>query len=160
MGHEFGSCHSVHTRVDKFANVKLLGEGGGKGGKGGWGAVDTPFPAPRQQANVRLNCSSRLKLFQTVGGLILSNRPTRQPWHGFHEPLLGGSWLEGPQVGLNNLLNTPLPCNPQGHEHWTAPGKEGCAEERFAMHSAVLAGCPILGPLHRGHWLGSIPETF
>eukprot|EP00983_Pelagomonas_calceolata_P063156 1147598-Pelagomonas_calceolata.AAC.10 len=53
---------------------------GGKGGKGGWGAVDTPFPPPRPQANVRLNCSSNLKLFRTVGKLILLNRPTRQPW--------------------------------------------------------------------------------
>eukprot|EP00983_Pelagomonas_calceolata_P066674 1149153-Pelagomonas_calceolata.AAC.1 len=48
-------------------------------GKGGWGAVDTPLPAPRLQANVRSNCSSNLELFRTVGELILSNRPTHQP---------------------------------------------------------------------------------
>eukprot|EP00983_Pelagomonas_calceolata_P126644 1161325-Pelagomonas_calceolata.AAC.23 len=58
------------------------GKGGGKGGKGGWGAVDTSFPAPRLQANVRSNCLSNLELFQTVGELILSNRPTRQPCSG------------------------------------------------------------------------------
>eukprot|EP00983_Pelagomonas_calceolata_P060053 1146208-Pelagomonas_calceolata.AAC.3 len=65
-----------------YNRVKYGGKwgSGGKGGRGGWGAVGAPFPAPRLQANVRLNCSSNLKLYQTVGKLILSNQPTDQPW--------------------------------------------------------------------------------
>eukprot|EP00983_Pelagomonas_calceolata_P020635 649016-Pelagomonas_calceolata.AAC.2 len=56
------------------------GGSGGKGGRSGSGAVDAPFPAPRLQANVRSNCPSNLALYRTDGELILSNRPTDQPF--------------------------------------------------------------------------------